>query len=183
VIPEIERRTGATFKYVPVLLGGVFKMTGNVSPMVANQGIKNKGDYQQLEFRRFIAKHGLTKFKWNANFPVNTLAIMRGAAAAQIEGTERAYANAVFRNMWEEGLKMDDPAVITAAFTGYDLDAAMIMARCQDAAVKDRLMKNTESSVARGTFGSPTFFVGSEMYFGKDRLPDVEAEIIKQRKT
>jgi 2-hydroxychromene-2-carboxylate isomerase len=182
LIPGIEQRTGVTFTYVPVLLGGVFKMTNNVSPMVANKDIKNKAAYQQLEFKRFIANHGLTRFKWNPNFPVNTLAIMRGAAAAEIDGTMKPYANALFRHMWEDGLKMDDPAVIQPALTASGLDAARIFARVQDADVKDRLMKNTESSVARGTFGSPAFFAGNEMFFGKDRLRDVEDEIMRQKK-
>lgn len=182
LIPGIEQRTGATFTYVPVLLGGVFKLTNNLSPMVANKDIKNKAAYQMLEFKRFIANHGLTRFKWNPNFPVNTLAIMRGAAAAEIDGTLRSYADAVYRHMWEDGLKMDDPAVIQTALTASGLDAARIFARVQEADVKDRLMKNTEASVARGTFGSPTFFVGTEMFFGKDRLADVEMEIKRQKK-
>jgi 2-hydroxychromene-2-carboxylate isomerase len=179
LIPGIEQRTGATFTYVPVLLGGVFKLTNNVSPMVANKDIKNKAAYQMLEFKR----HGLTRFKWNRNFPVNTLAIMRGAAAAEIDGTVRPYANALFRHMWEDGLKMDDPNVIQTALAASGLDATRIFARVQEAEVKDRLMKNTEGSVARGTFGSPAFFVGDEIFFGKDRLRDVEDEIMRQKKT
>ena len=182
LIPGIEQRTGTTFTYVPVLLGGVFKLTNNVSPVVANKDIKNKAAYQMLEFKRFIANHGLTRFKWNTHFPVNTLAIMRGAAAAEIDGTLRPYVDAVYRHMWEDSLKMDDPAVIQAALTASGLDAARIFARAQEAEVKDRLMKNTEASVARGTFGSPTYFVGSEMFFGKDRLADVEMEIKRQKK-
>jgi 2-hydroxychromene-2-carboxylate isomerase len=182
LIPSIEQRTGATFTYVPVLLGGVFKLTNNVSPMVANKDIKNKAAYQMLEFKRFIAEHKLTRFTWNPNFPVNTLAIMRGAAAAEIDGAIKPYADAVFRHMWEDGLKMDDPAVVQSALAASGLDAARIMARAQDADAKDRLMKNTEASVARGTFGSPTFFVGDAMFFGKDRLGQVEVEIMRQTK-
>jgi 2-hydroxychromene-2-carboxylate isomerase len=163
-----------------VLLGGVFKLTGNVSPMVANKDIKNKADYQKLEFSRFIAKHELSQFKWNPNFPLNTLAIMRGAAAAELEGTVRAYATAIFHHMWEAPKKMDEPDTIIAALTSSGLDAARLIARAQEADVKDRLMKNTEASVARGTFGSPTFYVGTEMYFGKDRLAEVETEIMRQ---
>jgi 2-hydroxychromene-2-carboxylate isomerase len=180
VLPAIELSTGVTFSYVPVLLGGVFKLTGNVSPMVANKDIKNKADYQKLEFSRFIAKHELSQFKWNPNFPLNTLAIMRGAAAAELEGTVRAYATAIFHHMWEAPKKMDEPDTIIAALTSSGLDAARLIARAQEADVKDRLMKNTEASVARGTFGSPTFYVGTEMYFGKDRLAEVETEIMRQ---
>jgi 2-hydroxychromene-2-carboxylate isomerase len=181
VIPEIERRTGVSVTYVPVLLGGVFKLTGNVAPMVANKGIKNKAEYQKLEFARFIAKHDLNKFQWNPHFPVNTLSVMRGAAAAEIDGTLKPYADAVFRHMWEDGLKMDDVDVIRAALAQSGLDTENILTRSQAADAKDRLVKNTEASVARGNFGSPTFFVGNQMFFGKDRLADVEAEIMRHR--
>ena len=177
LIPSIERRTGATFTYVPVLLGGVFKLTNNQAPMVQFKGIKNKLEYQRLETVRFIKKHGLAQFKMNPHFPVNTVQIMRGAAAAEMDGGLAAYVDAVFRCMWEEGKKMDDPEVIRAALDQSGLDGARVLARIQDQEVKDRLLKNTESSVARGTFGAPTFFVGDEIFFGKDRLRDVEEEI------
>ena len=177
VIPGIEQRTGVKFAYVPILLGGVFKLTNNQPPMVAFKGVKGKQEYQRLEIVRFIKKHGLTAFKMNPNFPVNTVQIMRGAVAAEADGQLPRYVDAVFRGMWEEGRKMDDPEVIRAALDAAGLDGARTLARIQDQEVKDKLLKNTESSVARGTFGAPTFFVGEEIYFGKDRLRDVEEEI------
>jgi 2-hydroxychromene-2-carboxylate isomerase len=177
VIPEVEQRTGATFVYVPVLLGGVFKLTNNQAPMVQFKGIKNKLEYQRLETARFIEKHGLSVFKMNPHFPVNTVQIMRGAAAAEMDGGLALYVDAVFRHIWEEGKKMDDPAVIRAALDQSGLDGDRVLARIQDQDVKDRLLKNTESSVARGTFGAPTFFVADAIFFGKDRLRDVEEEI------
>ena len=177
LIPGIEQRTGAKLIYVPILLGGVFKLTNNQAPMVQFKGIKNKLEYQRLEFTRFIRTHGLARFKMNPHFPVNTVEVMRGAVAAEIDGQLARYVDAVFRNMWEEGLKMDDPAVITAALTQSGLDGARTLARIQDQDVKDKLLANTEASVARGTFGAPTFFVGDEMFFGKDRLREVEEEI------
>ena len=177
LIPGIEQRTGAKLIYVPILLGGVFKLTNNQAPMVQFKGIKNKLEYQRLEFTRFIRTHGLARFKMNPHFPVNTVQIMRGAVAAEMDGQLARYVDAVFRNMWEEGLKMDDPAVITAALTQSGLDGARTLARIQDQDVKDKLLANTEASVARGTFGAPTFFVGDEMFFGKDRLREVEEEI------
>jgi 2-hydroxychromene-2-carboxylate isomerase len=180
LIPAVEQRTGAKFIHVPVLLGGVFKLTNNQAPMVQFKGIKNKLEYQQLETRRFIARHGLTQFKMNPHFPVNTVQIMRGAAAAEMDGGLAPYVDAVFRHMWEEGRKMDDAQVIGAALDQAGLDGARVLARIQDQEIKDRLLKNTEASVARGTFGSPTFFVGDEIYFGKDRLRDVEEEIVAQ---
>ena len=99
VIPEIERRTGAAFVYVPVLLGGIFKLTNNVSPAIANQGVRNKAEYQKLEMQRFLSAHGITAFRSNPYFPVNTLQIMRAAIVAEDEGYLKAYADAVFGHM------------------------------------------------------------------------------------
>lgn len=177
VIPQIEARTSAKFAYIPVLLGGIFKLTGNKPPMVAFGGIKNKMAYEQLEMRRFIARHGLASFKFNPHFPVNTVAIMRGAIAAEMEGLLPAYVDAVFHHMWEEPKKMDDPAVNAAALAESGLDAKKLLAMAELQEIKDRLRANTENAVERGAFGSPTFFVGGEIYFGKDRLLEVEEAI------
>ena len=178
VIPAIEGRTGAGFRYVPILLGGVFKATGNRSPVEAFGGIRNKLDYERLETERFIRQHGLTRFARNPFFPVNTLQLMRGAAAAEIDGDLPRYVEAVFHHMWEEPKKMDEAEVVRAALDASGLDAARFSERVQDPAVKARLIENTEASVARGTFGSPTFFVGGDIFFGKDRLRDVEDAIL-----
>lgn len=177
VLPAIAQRTGATFRYVPCLLGGIFKATGNRAPMVAFAGIKGKMDYEMLETRRFIARHGIDRFQFNPHFPVNTLLLMRGAVAAGMDGDLARYVEAGLVAMWEKGLKMDDPEVFVAAMTEAGLDGAALLERSQDPAVKARLAGNTEAAVARGTFGIPTFYVGEEMYFGKDRLELVEEEI------
>ncbi len=177
VVPEIEKRTGATFTYVPVLLGGIFKATGNVSPVIANQGIKNKGEYQFLEIERFVKKHGLTKFRFNSHFPVNTLQIMRGAIAAEMDGMLPKYLDVVMPAMWEASQKMDDPDVIKSVLDQGGIDGARILARIQEADVKAKLVANTEDAVNRGAFGIPTFFVDGDIYFGKDRLRDVEEAI------
>ncbi len=177
VIPEIERRTGATFAYVPVLLGGVFKLTNNRPPMDQTAGVRNKSEYARIETDRFIRRHRIDKYAWNPNFPVNTLRIMRGAVAADMDGWLDRYVAAVFRHMWEEPKKMDEPEVIVSALAEDGIDGAALLERTGDQAVKDRLLANTEASVERGTFGSPTFYVGEEIFFGKDRLGDVEAEI------
>lgn len=182
VIPQIEQRTGATFEYVPILLGGVFKLSNNQPPMVQFKDIKAKSDYMKLEIVRFIKKHKLAKFRMNPNFPVNTVQIMRGAVAAGMDGQLAKYVEAVFRAMWEDGLKMDDPEVIRSALDAAGLDGARTLARIQDQEVKDKLLKNTEATVARGTFGAPTFFVGKEIFFGKDKLADVEEEIEAAKK-
>jgi 2-hydroxychromene-2-carboxylate isomerase len=177
VVPEIERRTGVAFEYVPVLLGGVFKATGNVSPAVSLRGIKNKGEYAALETRRFLARHGITRYAPNPHFPVNTLQIMRGAVAARRLGCFARYVDEVYRHMWADPKKMDDPAVISAALAESALPAEELLERASDAGVKQELLENTERSVARGNFGSPSFFVGDELYFGKDRLREVEEAI------
>ncbi len=181
LIPAIEQRTGARFAYVPVLLGGVFKLTNNQSPMVSMKGIRNKPEYQRLEMQRFIARHHIDRFRFNPHFPVNTLLVMRAAVAAEQDGALMPYVDAVFRAMWEEERKMDDPAVARDALERAGLDGAGLLARAQEQAVKDRLVANTEASVERGTFGSPTFFVGEAMFFGKDRLREVEEEIARVR--
>ena len=177
VIPEIERRTGAKFDYVPILLGGVFKLTNNRSPAEKMAGIKNRLQYEQLEMQRFIRRYAIKEFKWNPFFPVNTLLVMRGSIAAQRMGVFPRYANEVFRAMWGEPKKMDDPDVVRGVLKDAGLDADALLALTQDAGVKEQLLKNTEASVARGTFGAPTYFVGDEIFFGKDRLGNVEDEI------
>jgi 2-hydroxychromene-2-carboxylate isomerase len=174
VIPEIEKRTGVKFEYVPVLLGGVFKMTNNRSPAESLAGIKNKPDYERLETARFIRRHGIKRFASNPFFPVNTLVLMRGAIAAQSLGIFERYVDEVYRHMWAEPKKMDDPAILRAAFSESSLPTDKILELAQTQNVKDRLLENTQRSVERGTFGSPTFFVGDEIFFGKDRLRDVE---------
>jgi len=178
VLPGMEQRTGVKFEYVPVLLGGLFKLTGNRSPAESQTGIKNKPEYEKLETSRFITRHGLTAFKWNPHFPVNTLQIMRGAVAAKHEDIFSEYVNAVFAGMWEQELKMDDPEVIRAALINAGFDADKLIARSQTTEIKEELLSNTKSAFERGAFGSPIFFVEGEIYFGKDRLRDVEEEII-----
>ena len=182
VLPQIEARTGVKFEYVPILMGGLYKMTGNRSPGEAFAGIKNKLEYERLESERFIRKHKITSFRVNPHFPVNTLQIMRGATAAQFEGCFEQYVRAVYAHMWEQGRKMDDPAVILQALKDSGLDGEAIMARSQAPEAKARLMANTQDAFDAGAFGSPSFLVGKELFFGKDRLGQVEEEIDAQRR-
>ena len=180
VLPEIERRTGVKFEYVPVLLGGIFKATGNMSPFDSLRGIKNKPEYQALETQRFIRRHSATKFRSNPFFPVNTLMLMRGAVAAQFEGVFEPYFRAAYHHMWEEPKKMDDLETFRNAFISSGIDIDRLIARAQQDDVKKGLIDRTTDAVNRGAFGSPTFFVGKEMFFGKDQLRDVEASIVEQ---
>jgi 2-hydroxychromene-2-carboxylate isomerase len=179
-LPDIEKRTGVRFDYVPVLLGGVYKATGNLSPAESLHGIKNKPEYNTLETERFLRRHNITKFKLNPFFPVNTLTLMRGVVAAQFEGMFEPYFRAAYHHMWIEPKKMDDPQVFRDAFLSSGIDIDRIIARAQHDDVKKKLIGNTSDAVARGSFGSPTFYVGDEIFFGKDRLREVEEEIVAQ---
>lgn len=174
ILPGIAERTGARVNLIPCLLGGIFKATNNRSPVEAFGEVKGKLAYEQLETRRFVEKHGLARYRMNPNFPVNTLTIMRGLIAARRMGVGETYLAAVLAAMWEAGEKMDDPEVIRRVLDAAGLDGQAILAATQDPEVKAELVANTEAAVARGVFGIPTFFVGEEMFFGKDRLPQVE---------
>lgn len=177
LVKDIETRTGATFNYIPCLLGGIFKATGNQSPFLMFQNVKGKLDYDRVEFERFIRRHKLTQFRLNPHFPVNTLLMMRAAAAAQIDGVQDSYIAAGMSAMWEKGLKMDDPDVFVSAMNDAGLDGQALLARANEDAVKEHLKQNTAAAVERGVFGIPTFFVGEEMFFGKDRLEHLEREL------
>lgn len=173
-IPAIEKRIGVKFEYVPILLGGIFKATNNRSPAETLAGIKNKREFQTLETERFVRRFAVTPYAMNPFFPVNTLNLMRAAVAAQFEGVFEKYVDAAFHHMWGEPKKMDDPEVAMKAFTASGLDAAKLFGRAQAPEVKAKLITNTQDAVERGAFGSPTFFVGKEMFFGKEQLREVE---------
>ncbi|MEH6591852.1 MAG: 2-hydroxychromene-2-carboxylate isomerase [Halioglobus sp.] len=179
VLPDILARTGAELNIQPVLLGGLFKITGNQPPMAAFGGVKGKLEYEILESERFIEKHNLTDFKFNEHFPVNTISIIRGLLAAQELNCEKHYIDVVFSGIWEQNLKMDDPEVIAKVWTEGGLDTAAILTLIQTDAIKEKLKVNTQAAVDRGAFGIPTFFVGDEMFFGKDRLGQVEEALMK----
>lgn len=180
VLPEIEQRLGVSFTRRPALLGGIFKATGNQSPFFAFAGIPAKMDYMRREIMRFVRHHDLTDFTMNPHFPVNTLRAMRGAAAAEMAGELDAYTACVMKAMWEDEKKTDDPDVLLAVLGAAGLDAAHYSAKVGDPAVKAALMEATQEAIDRGMFGVPTFFVGEEMFFGKDSLAAVEKEISLQ---
>lgn len=179
-IPAIEKRTGVKFEYVPILLGGIFKATNNRSPAESLAGIKNKPEFQMVETERFVRRFGVKPYTLNPFFPVNTLNLMRAAVAAQFEGVFEKYVEAAFHHMWVEPKKMDEPEVALKALAGSGLDAAKLLARAQEPEVKAKLIENTQSAVERGAFGSPTFFVGKEMFFGKEQLREVE-ELVSEK--
>jgi 2-hydroxychromene-2-carboxylate isomerase len=173
-IPAIEQRIGVKFEYVPILLGGVFKATNNKSPAETLAGVKNKREFHAIETERFVKRFQVQPYVWNLFFPVNTLNLMRAAIAAQFEGVFEKYVDAAFHHMWREPKNRDDPEVAIKAIGASGLDAARLFARAQEADVKAKLIENTQVAVERGAFGSPTFFVGKEMFFGKEQLREVE---------
>ena len=176
-IPAIERRTGAKFKYIPVLLGGIFKATNNKSPAETLAGVRNKREFHALETERFVKRFGVKPYVMNPFFPVNTLNLMRAAVAAQLDGIFEKYVEAAYHHMWVEPKKMDDPEVAAKALASSGIDVAKLFARSQEPEVKAKLIENTQAAVERGAFGSPTFFVGKEMFFGKEQLREVEEMI------
>ena len=180
VIPEIEKRTGATFNYVPCLLGGIFKITNNQAPMMAFNGITNKLEYQNIEIQRFIKKHNLADFTMNSFFPVMTLQLQRGAIAATSLNVFDEYLEAIFKGMWEKGLNLADQEVLINLLTAEtQIDISNLVEKMQTQEIKDQLIQNTSNAVERGAFGIPTFFADDEIFFGKDSLGDLEEFITK----
>ena len=176
-IAEIEKRWGIEFDYVPILLGGVFKLTNNASPAETLSGIRNKVEYQEIETVRFLKKHKITKFKKNPFFPVNTLKLMRGAVSLLGEDNYSHYVDQIFAHMRAEPKKMDDEAVFRKALTSSGIPADKILENIMQPEIKSRLLQLTSQSVEKGTFGSPTFFLDEEIFFGKDKLIDLEDAI------
>ena len=174
VIPGIETRTGAKFTYMPVLLGGLFKLAGNQAPMLTFAGVPNRLAYERREIERFIEKHNLTEFRMNPHFPINTLALMRGAVAAEAENLLAPYIEAMFHFMWVETRKLDDMTVLAATLAEAGLPSDMLLARAQEPSIKAQLAANTQAAFEQGAFGIPSFIVGGELYFGKDQLREIE---------
>lgn len=170
----VSARTGLKVTMHPVLIGGIFKLTNNKPPWMAFQDVPAKMKYMQVEIQRFIKDHNLTKFKFNSAFPVNTLLAMRGAIAAQKAGVHDAYVAAVFPAIWENDKDISDPAILADVLNAAGLDGEGLVAATQNPDVKQGLMDATQAVVDRGAFGLPTFFLGEDMYFGKDRVWQIE---------
>ena len=179
-LPALVERTGAEVIYRPMLLGGVFKATGNSSPAV--EPCEAKRAYGGLELRRWIAHLGVP-FSGNPHFPINTLLLMRTAVAAQHAGVFEPFHRAVYPAFWAKGENLGEPEVISRIAQKAGLDARALLEGAADAAVKAELRATTEEAVARGTFGAPTFFVGDQMFFGNDRLDFVERALVEHGKS
>lgn len=180
VLPQLRARTGVNVKYIPCLLGGIFKATNNQSPMMAYANALHKMDYEQLEIQRFINKHQIKQFKINPHFPLNSLLVMRAAVVSQQLGCLEQYAEVMFRAMWEQDEKLDDLAVIERVLRAAKMDADAILANIAAAETKQQLIDNSAQAVARGVFGLPSFFIGDEMWFGKERLRDMEEYLLSK---
>lgn len=171
-IAQLAERHGAEVVYQPMLLGGVFKATGNASPA----SVPAKGRYTRIDFERFARRYQVP-FAQNPFFPINTMQLMRGAVALLDGDQFQPYVDAVFRAIWVEGQNMGDPDVVARVLGGQGFDVAGLLQQINDPAVKERLRQITERAIERGVFGAPTFFVGDEMFFGQDRLDFVEAAL------
>jgi 2-hydroxychromene-2-carboxylate isomerase len=166
-LPRIAAEAGATLRYRPMLLGGVFKATGNASPVT----VAAKGRWMGRDIARWAAHHGVP-FSFNPHFPINTLTLMRGAVGLQLRRPEMlaAYCDTVFQAMWVQPRDLSQPAEVAATLAPLGLAAEDFMALVSDGEVKAALIANTDEAVARGVFGAPSIFVGDELFFGQDRM-------------
>ena len=179
LLPGIEKRTKTKAEYVPVLLGGIFKSTNNVSPIESFKTGPAKGKYDDLDTARFVKKHDIA-FNFNSNFPINTLNLMRGAIFAQENDIFDKYVEVVFKSMWVDNKKMDDLEVIQTVLLENGLPVKEIFEGTQDQKIKDKLIKNTSEVVEKGVFGAPSLLVNNELFFGKETLQDVEELLVRE---
>lgn len=178
MLPGLCARTGAEIVYVPILLGGLFKLTNNQAPMMRYAETPAKQKYEMLEFQRFVKAHGIP-FNMNPRFPLNTLYVMRGAVAAQRLNCLVPYVDAVMTAMWYDRADVGDLNVVRDVLDKAGLDSVALLALAENPEVKAELIANTEAAAKRGAFGVPTFFVGDEMFWGKERLGQIEVELTK----
>ena len=169
-LPAIAARTGANIDYIPVLLGGIFKATGNAPPGLG----ASRGRWMQVDMARYAAREGIMLAQ-NPDFPINTITMMRMLTAARGTAEFAPLLEALFSAMWENPRNMGDPAVLTATLKTVGLDPDVHLRRAADPEAKGALLAATKYAVSRGAFGAPTFFVGDEIFFGQDRLDWVEA--------
>lgn len=176
-LPRIAQAHGAQIVWTPVLLGGIFQATGNASPAE----VPAKSLHSQVDLQRWARAYGVP-FRMNPYFPINTLALMRGAVAAQMQDAEvlERYLRAIFAAMFEQPRDLGQPAEIGAALARAGLDPVQFQQQIADPAVKGQLKQTTARAVERGVFGAPTFFVGEEMFWGQDRLEFVAQALAGQ---
>lgn len=181
---ELVTRHGAELVVLPAFLGGMHKLTGNAPPMVRDAEVKGKNAYAMLEMDRFIAKHGLTRYRMHPAFPFNSILLQRMLQAACEEGRGIALVEALLPAIWEEGLDIASPEAIGGVLTKAGFDPAALLDAAQSDEVKQGLTEATSAVVERGAFGIPTMWVRREgqpdaMFFGKERLGQI-AELLAQ---
>ncbi|MGB5723864.1 MAG: 2-hydroxychromene-2-carboxylate isomerase [Parasphingorhabdus sp.] len=175
-LKALAEKHGATIEITPAFLGGMHKLTGNAPPFMRDADVKGKNEYAMLEMNRFIKKQGLTKFRMNPHFPFNTMTLLRMLVA--LEPARRAeFIELLLPPIWEDGLDVTDAETLGTILQDGGFDAAELLAQTQNPAIKQTLIDNTENAVARGAFGIPTMYIDGEMYFGKERLGQIEEQI------
>ena len=174
-LPGIAAAAQARIVWRPMLLGGVFKATGNQSPVA----IPSKGRYMLQDLARFAKRYDVP-LAFNPYFPINTLTLMRGAAGYLNSDKFQPYLQAVFEAIWVRQQNLGKPEVVAEVLNTAGLDVAEFERLVGLDAVKQRLMENTEEAVKRGVFGAPTCFVDDEMHFGQDRLDFVAEALARQ---
>ncbi|WP_417593591.1 2-hydroxychromene-2-carboxylate isomerase [Parasphingorhabdus sp.] len=175
-LKALAEKHGATIEITPAFLGGMHKLTGNAPPFIRDAEVKGKNDYAMLEMNRFIKKHGLSKFKMNPKFPFNTITLLRMLVA--LEPARRGeFIERLLPPIWEDGLDVTDADTLGKILQDGGFDAAALFAQTQDPAIKQVLIDNTENAVARGAFGIPTMYVDGEIYFGKERLGQIDEQL------
>ena len=175
-LKDIAEKHGATIVITPAFLGGMHKLTGNAPPFIRDAEVKGKNEYAMLELGRFVKKHGLGKFKMNPKFPFNTIGLQRMLVALEPE-KRVAFIETLLPPIWEQGLDVTDGETLGKILQGGGFDAGALLARTQDPAIKQALIDNTENAVARGAFGIPTIYIDGEMYFGKERLGQIDEQL------
>ncbi|MBD2841404.1 2-hydroxychromene-2-carboxylate isomerase [Erythrobacter rubeus] len=184
---DLIKRTGAELDVVPVFLAGMHRLTGNAPPMIRDKDVKGKVEYSMLEMQRFIQKHALSKYKLHPQFPFNSILLQRMLYAADQDGRGVQFAETLLPAIWEDGVDIADPEALGAVIADAGFDAQDLFARSQTDEVKQGLVASTDKAVERGAFGIPTMFVGTkgaeessyEMFFGKERLGQIEEELAK----
>lgn len=173
-LKKLAAQQGAEIVITPIFLGGMHKLTGNAPPFIRDAGVKGKNAYAMLEMDRFVARHHLGKFTMNPHFPFNSIQLQRLLMAAKELGREIEFIDFLLPHVWEQGANMTDPETVAALLEQSPFDAAALMERIQSPELKQQLVDNTDHAVERGAFGLPTFFVGNDMFFGKERLDQIE---------
>lgn len=171
-------RQGAQIHITPAFLGGMHKLTGNAPPFIRDADVKGKNAYANLEMQRFIAKHGLHRFKMNPKFPFNSINLLRMLVSLGSDDQIK-FIDVLILAIWEDGLDVTDATAVATVLTNAGFDAEFLAAKAQDPAIKQAVIDSTEKAVERGVFGIPTFFIGEEMFFGKERLGQIEEMLEK----